>query len=177
MLQSGRLYKMDGHALLLRLLLLVSTVAITLHAYSGTTVSPRSAVYSFENLNLTLLEYKDLIYQFHTKQCWDLFAERMANISKIHWCEWKSIHRPYSHLRKCLEGGADKLRLDYPNALAEKYIIFSHLNYFLNCTQQFRPLLDPPENVLLPLIITPICLIPFLVALVVLKSKDGEMRS
>ncbi|KAM6452201.1 receptor activity-modifying protein 2 [Liasis olivaceus] len=177
MLQSGRLYKMDGHTLLLRLLLLVSTVAITLHAYSGTTVSPQSAGHFLESRNITLQEDKDNKYHSHTRRCWNVFVEQMANISKIHWCEWKSIRRPYSHLRKCLEDGADNLRLGYPNAKAEEYIIFSHRNYFLNCTLQHRPLLDPPENVLLPLIITPICLIPFLVALVVLKSKDGEMQS
>lgn len=36
---------------------------------------------------------------------------------------------------------------------------------------------DPPEDVLLAMIITPICLIPFLVALVVWRSKDGKMQS
>ncbi|XP_015687016.1 receptor activity-modifying protein 2 [Protobothrops mucrosquamatus] len=176
MLQSGRLYKMDGRALLLKLVLLVSTVVITLHAYSGTTVSPQSATFSFKSLNLTLQEIKDLAYKYYTRQCWDLFAEQMANISKIYWCEWRTIRRPYSHLRKCLESEADKLELDYPNSMAEEYIIISHHNYFLNCTLKNRPLQDPPENILLALIITPICLIPFLVALVVLKSKDGEMQ-
>ncbi|KAK9396738.1 receptor activity-modifying protein 2 [Crotalus adamanteus] len=174
MLQSGRLYKMDGRALLLKLLLLVSTVVITIHAYSGTTVSPQSATFSFKSLNRTLQEIKDLAYKY--RQCWDLFAEQMANINKIYWCEWRTIRRPYSHLRKCLESEADKLELDYPNSMAEEYIIITHHNYFLNCTLKNQPLQDPPENILLALIITPICLIPFLVALVVLKSKDGEMQ-
>ncbi|XP_026573096.1 receptor activity-modifying protein 2 [Pseudonaja textilis] len=174
--QSGRLYKMDGHALLLRLLLLISTVAITIHGYSGTTVPPQNGTFSFKSLNLTLQEIKDLIYQYRTSQCWDLFTEQMANISKTYWCDWKTIRRPYSHLRKCLENEADKLDLNYPNSMAEEYIIISHHNYFFNCTLQSQPLQDPPENILLALIMTPICIIPFLVALVVLKSKDGEMQ-
>ncbi|XP_034272086.1 receptor activity-modifying protein 2 [Pantherophis guttatus] len=212
MFQSGRLYKMDGRALLLRLFLLISiaipqiqrsgiclsgaeisglsnmeqgplakfpntkSVSITLHAYSGTTESPQSGTFSFKSLNLTLQEIKEFIYKYHTKQCWDLFTEQMANISKPDWCDWKTIRRPYSHLRKCLENGADKLELNYPNSMAEEYIIISHHNYFINCTLQNQPLQDPPENILLALIITPICLIPFLVALVVLKSKGGEMQ-
>ncbi|XP_013928113.1 PREDICTED: receptor activity-modifying protein 2 [Thamnophis sirtalis] len=176
MLQSGRLYKMDGHALLLRLLLLVSTVAITLHAFSGTTVSPQNATFSFKSLNLTIQEIKDFVYNYRIRECWDLFTGQMANISKIYWCDWKTILRPYSHLTDCLENEADKLLINYPNSMAEEYIIISHHEYFLNCTLQNQPLKDPPENILLALIITPICLIPFLVALVVLKSKDGEMH-
>uniref|UniRef100_A0A8D2LQ77 Receptor activity modifying protein 2 n=2 Tax=Varanus komodoensis TaxID=61221 RepID=A0A8D2LQ77_VARKO len=101
----------------------------------------------------------------------------MANVSKVHWCEWRAVSRPYSELRRCLEDWADKLNVGYPNTLAENYIVYSHRLYFRNCTMEHPPLLDPPENVLLPLIITPICLIPFLVMLVVLKSKDGEMQS
>ncbi|KAH0626999.1 hypothetical protein JD844_002350 [Phrynosoma platyrhinos] len=87
------------------------------------------------------------------------------------------LYRPYSGLRSCLEDQADRLNCSFPNAVAEEYIISSHRQYFLNCTQEHPLLLDPPENVLLPLIITPICLIPFLVTLVVLKSKDGETQA
>lgn len=61
--------------------------------------------------------------------------------------------------------------------MAENYILWSHRLYFLNCTLERPLLLDPPENILLTLIITPICLIPLLVTLVVLKSKDGEMQA
>ncbi|XP_058039379.1 receptor activity-modifying protein 2 [Ahaetulla prasina] len=216
MLQSGRLYKMDVHALLLGLFLLIFTaipqiersgicvsgtetsgtetsglstmeqsprskysnpksVAITLHTYSGTTVSPQSATFSFKSLNLTLQEIKEFIYKYHTGQCWDLFTVEMNNISKIYWCDWKTVRRPYSHLRKCLENGADKLELNYPNSIAEEYVILSHQHFFLNCTMVNQPLQDPPENILLALIIAPLFIIPFLVALVVMKSKGSEI--
>lgn len=85
-------------------------------------------------------------------------------------------HRPYSDLRTCLEQTAEALHYGYPNPLAEKYTVDSHRFYFFNCTLEQQLLLDPPENVLLTLILTPICLIPFLVTLVVWKSK-GEMQS
>lgn len=84
--------------------------------------------------------------------------------------------RPYSILTYCLEDMADRLEYGYPSALSEHYIVCSHRLYFLNCTLARPLLLDPPENVLMMLILTPICLIPLLVTLVVWKSKDGEMQ-
>lgn len=101
----------------------------------------------------------------------------MANVRSTEWCQWRAIRRPYRNLRYCLEKPAEILNYGYPNALAEAYTVLSHHLYFINCTlEQKQLLLDPPENVLLTLIITPICLIPFLVTLVVWKSK-GEMQS
>ncbi|XP_061446092.1 receptor activity-modifying protein 2 isoform X2 [Rhineura floridana] len=176
--------KMDGQCLPLLLLLLVFT-AIRLDAHPGTTVTPRNTNVSLEGgPNATALGHypernitTHYVYSIYAEFCWSIFAHQMANISKAHWCEWRVIGRPYHDLRKCLEGWAEHLKYVYPNALAEDYTILSHSIYFLNCSLENPTLLDPPENVLLALIITPICLIPFLVTLVVLKSKDGEMQS
>uniref|UniRef100_A0A8C3XRT2 Receptor activity modifying protein 2 n=1 Tax=Chelydra serpentina TaxID=8475 RepID=A0A8C3XRT2_CHESE len=85
--------------------------------------------------------------------------------------------RPYSDLRHCLETFAEKQNYGYPNSIAEECIVQSHRTYFLNCTQEHPVFFDPPEDVLLILILTPICLIPFLVTLVVWRSKDGKMQS
>ncbi|XP_048373931.1 receptor activity-modifying protein 2 [Sphaerodactylus townsendi] len=120
---------------------------------------------------------QDALYRINAEVCWDRFGQQMANVSAVHLCTWNIISRPYTTLRHCLEDWADRLEYGYPNALAEHYTIRSHHTYFLNCTLEHPLLLDPPENVLLTLIITPICLIPFLVTLVVLKSKDGEMQA
>lgn len=84
--------------------------------------------------------------------------------------------RPYSHLRACLEGWADKLEYGYPNGLAERYVLQSHHRYFRNCTPEHQAYFDPPEDVLLAMIIAPICLIPFLVTLVIWRSKDGKAQ-
>ncbi|TFK10646.1 DNA polymerase alpha catalytic subunit [Platysternon megacephalum] len=85
--------------------------------------------------------------------------------------------RPYSDLRHCLESFAEKQNYSFPNSIAEECIVQSHHAYFLNCTHEHPVFLDPPEDVLLALIVTPICLIPFLVTLVVWRSKDGKMQS
>lgn len=89
---------------------------------------------------------------------------------------WLSSPRPYSLLQACLEGWADHLRYGYPNALAEQYIFQSHHRYFHNCTLEHQVYFDPPEDVLLAMIIAPICLIPFLVTLVIWRSKDGKAQ-
>nr|XP_056719877.1 receptor activity-modifying protein 2 [Euleptes europaea] len=184
----------QGCPLQLLLLLLIGESALDAHL--RTTVTPHSTNYSLEGgPNTTALEhevetpklmmmhpmdyqaYKDAWYRSNAKVCWNRFVQQMANVSGMHLCEWSVISRPYTTLRHCLEDWADRLEYGYPNALAENYTVCSHRMYFLNCTLGRPLLLDPPENVLLTLIITPICLIPFLVTLVVLKSKDGEMQA
>ncbi|XP_054848745.1 receptor activity-modifying protein 2 [Eublepharis macularius] len=186
---------MNGQSLLLQLLLLVLIVVPALDARSGITATPHGAICSLEEEKSTaapeheveiqkntthFMNYRmlqDALYRIYAEVCWDRFVQQMANVSAMHWCEWSIISRPYTGLRYCLENRADELEYGFPNALAENYTVCSHRMYFLNCTLAHPLLLDPPENVLLTLIITPICLIPFLVTLVVLKSKDGEMQA
>ncbi|XP_060138254.1 receptor activity-modifying protein 2 [Zootoca vivipara] len=171
---------MGGRSLPLLLLLAVFTVAIRLDAPNGTTEAAGNASVSLEGRpNVQGPEMKlseDIVYGIIGAGCWRDFETQMANITEVHWCEWMVIRRPYRDLQKCLEEWAVRLNYGYPNTLAHNYITYSHRLYFRNCSLQ-NALQDPPENVLLPLIITPICLIPFLVTLVVLKSKDGEMQS
>uniref|UniRef100_A0A8C8R4Z6 Receptor activity modifying protein 2 n=1 Tax=Pelusios castaneus TaxID=367368 RepID=A0A8C8R4Z6_9SAUR len=109
--------------------------------------------------------------------CWINFTIWMNNVTGAQLCDWRIISRPYSYLQYCLESAAEKLKFGYPNRIADDYIFKSHYIYFLNCTQDHPVLLDPPEDMLLALIIAPICLIPFLVTLVVCKSKDGKTQS
>ncbi|NXW53860.1 RAMP2 protein, partial [Eurystomus gularis] len=115
-------------------------------------------------------------YTNMTQRCWEDFVNLMRNVTTSELCEWKVISRPYSFLRYCLEAWADGLRYGYPNALAEQYIFQSHHRYFHNCTVEHRVYFDPPEDVLLAMIIAPICLIPFLVTLVIWRSKDGKAQ-
>ncbi|XP_033026806.1 receptor activity-modifying protein 2 [Lacerta agilis] len=173
---------MDGRCLPLLLLLAVFTVATSFDAHNGTTGAPGNASISLEGRpDATVWAPKmklsmDDVYDILGAGCWRNFERQMANVTEERWCEWMVIRRPYNDLQKCLEKWAVDLKYGYPNTLAHNYITYSHRLYFLNCSLQ-NALQDPPDNVLLPLIITPICLIPFLVTLVVLKSKDGETKS
>ncbi|NWR36125.1 RAMP2 protein, partial [Tachuris rubrigastra] len=116
-------------------------------------------------------------YSDITQKCWDYFVYLMRNVTASELCEWKVISRPYSELQYCLELWADRLNYGYPNALAEQYIFQSHHRYFHNCTLEHPVYFDPPEDVLLAMIIAPICLIPFLVTLVIWRSKDGKAQA
>ncbi|XP_044855899.1 receptor activity-modifying protein 2 isoform X2 [Mauremys mutica] len=128
-----------------------------------------------ENLLLSLTA--DEKYNLRAYMCWANFSLWMMNVTRVQLCEWRVISRPYSNLRHCLETFAEEQNYSYPNSIAEECIVHSHRTYFLNCTQEHPTFLDPPEDVLLALIFAPICLIPFLVTLVVWRSKDGKMQS
>ncbi|NXI55980.1 RAMP2 protein, partial [Chloroceryle aenea] len=96
------------------------------------------------------------MYTNITQKCWEYFVDLMRNVTASELCEWKVISRPYSLLQACLEESADRLRYGSPNALAEQYIFQSHHRYFHNCTLEHRVYFDPPEDVLLAMIIAPI---------------------
>ncbi|XP_053517371.1 receptor activity-modifying protein 2 isoform X2 [Artibeus jamaicensis] len=108
--------------------------------------------------------------------CWHNYTIYMDSV-KGDWCDWTVISRPYSYLQNCLEQTADDFHLGFPNPWAEEFIFETHQIHFANCTLVQPTLSDPPEDVLLAMIIAPICLIPFLVTLVVWKSKDNESQA
>lgn len=76
-----------------------------------------------------------------------------------------------------MEQEAEAFSLGFPNPLAERVIFETHQLHFANCSLVQPTFSDPPEDVLLAMIIAPICLIPFLVTLVVWRSKDSEAKA
>ncbi|XP_053424883.1 receptor activity-modifying protein 2 [Nycticebus coucang] len=108
--------------------------------------------------------------------CWMYYKIHMDSIEKD-WCDWAMISRPYSALRDCLEQNAEEFGLGFPNPWAERIIFETHQIHFANCSVVQPTFSDPPEDVLLAMIIAPICLIPFLITLVVWRSKDSEAQA
>ncbi|XP_050790629.1 receptor activity-modifying protein 2 isoform X2 [Gopherus flavomarginatus] len=169
----------------LLLLLLWAALGSELHP-AGTATPPGANESLAELQNQTVIEEPENLllnltadekYNLIAYMCWANFSHWMMNVTRVQLCEWRVISRPYSDLRHCLETFAEEQNYSYPNSIAEECIVQSHRTYFLNCTQEHPMFLDPPEDVLLALIVTPICLIPFLVTLVVWRSKDGKMQS
>ncbi|XP_022365110.1 receptor activity-modifying protein 2 isoform X1 [Enhydra lutris kenyoni] len=115
-------------------------------------------------------------YERTIQFCWQSYKEEMDSIPKD-WCDWAMISRPYSDLQYCLEHFAEEFHLGFPNPWAEEIIFETHQIHFANCSLVQPTLSDPPEDVLLAMIIAPICLIPFLVTLVVWRSKDSEAQA
>ncbi|XP_045382569.1 receptor activity-modifying protein 2 isoform X2 [Lemur catta] len=108
--------------------------------------------------------------------CWEYYKVHMDSLEKD-WCDWATISRPYSALRDCLEHNAEEFGLGFPNPWAERIIFETHQIHFANCSVVQPTFSDPPEDVLLAMIIAPICLIPFLITLVVWRSKDSEAQA
>lgn len=82
---------------------------------------------------------------------------------------------PYNKFTMCSENLAECLTLPWPNRLVEDMFVEIHSSFFKKCpTETLR---DPPPNVVFALVMTPICLIPAMVVLVVLKTKNGDRRS
>ncbi|PNI33814.1 RAMP2 isoform 2 [Pan troglodytes] len=115
-------------------------------------------------------------YETAVQFCWNHYKDQMDSIEKD-WCDWAMISRPYSTLRDCLEHFAELFDLGFPNPLAERIIFETHQIHFANCSLVQPTFSDPPEDVLLAMIIAPICLIPFLITLVVWRSKDSEAQA
>ncbi|XP_008066430.1 receptor activity-modifying protein 2 [Carlito syrichta] len=127
---------------------------------------------SLESEEKTVEEHYKTIVQV----CWDDYKGQMDPIEKD-WCDWATISRPYSTLRDCLEQNAEDFGLGFPNPWAERIIFETHQIHFANCSLVQPTFSDPPEDVLLAMIIAPICLIPILITLVVWRSKDSEAQA
>ncbi|XP_036123356.1 receptor activity-modifying protein 2-like [Molossus molossus] len=113
-------------------------------------------------------------YHGNILHCWQDYKGYMDSI-KEDGCDWAKMTRPYSYLQDCLEKNAEYFGLGFPNELAEEFIFETHLTHFATCSLVQPTFSDPPEDVLLA--IAPICLIPFLVTLVVWRSKGSEAQT
>lgn len=83
--------------------------------------------------------------------------------------------RLYSHLSLCTEDVFDCFSVPWPNHFVEKKFVEIHTRFFKDCPTE--ELSDPPPAIVFALVITPICLIPVMVSLVVLKTKNGDGSS
>ena len=81
----------------------------------------------------------------------------------------------YNNFTICTEEIAECLLIPWPNPMVEDMFLKIHATYFHACPSE--ELSDPPPGIVFALVMTPICLIPVMVMLVVLKTKDGDRSS
>ncbi|XP_055983779.1 receptor activity-modifying protein 2 [Sorex fumeus] len=167
---SPRAERAAGRPAALRLLLLLSAALKPQECFSQP--DPTQDTWELKLKGKTAEENYEKIIQI----CWQYYKSNMDPIEKD-WCDWAIISRPYSELRYCLEGNAEEFGLAFPNPMAERIILETHQIHFANCSLVQPAFSDPPEDILLAMIIAPICLIPFLVTLVVWRSKDNEAQT
>ncbi|XP_031585772.1 receptor activity-modifying protein 2 [Oreochromis aureus] len=107
--------------------------------------------------------------------CVQRFELEMASLNKTDWCDWSKVNSWYSNLSMCTEVICDSSSIPWPNRVVEQTFLDIHSRFFKDCPTD--ELSDPPPAIMFALVITPICLIPVMVSLVVLKTKNGDGNS
>ncbi|KAI5629426.1 receptor activity-modifying protein 2 precursor, partial [Silurus asotus] len=121
-----------------------------------------------EEFQLPKVKCYSQILQF----CRTNFQNEMETINATEYCMWERVKSPYNRFSVCSEDIAECLKLPWPNRLVEEMFVEIHSSFFQDCpTENLR---DPPPNIIFALVMTPICLIPAMVVLVVLKTKNGD---
>ncbi|XP_036054039.1 receptor activity-modifying protein 2 isoform X1 [Onychomys torridus] len=165
LIRAGRSAALRLPPLLLLLLLLLLGAVST---------SPESLNQSLSTEDSWSKENMEESYEDNVQYCWFEYKNHMDSVKD--WCNWTLISRHYSNLQFCLEYEAERFGRGFPNPFAERIIFKTHLIHFANCSLVQPTFSDPPEDVLLAMIVAPICLIPFLVTLVVWRSKDSDAQ-
>ncbi|KAM7386978.1 hypothetical protein PAMA_009558 [Pampus argenteus] len=107
--------------------------------------------------------------------CLSGFRHAMASLNNTNWCIWGNVSGYYSSFSYCTEEISECLLIPWPNPLVEQTFVNIHSDFFKNCSSEEPS--DPPPVIVFALVITPICLIPVMVSLVVLKTKNGDGSS
>ncbi|XP_076609717.1 receptor activity-modifying protein 2 [Chaetodon auriga] len=117
----------------------------------------------------------DCLSQLLDHLCLSNYEIEMASVNSSDWCVWGNVSGFYSNLSLCTEMISDCLLIPWPNPLVEQTFVDIHSRFFKDCPTE--ELSDPPPVIVFALVITPICLIPVMVSLVVLKTKNGDGSS
>uniref|UniRef100_A0A3Q3XK24 Uncharacterized protein n=1 Tax=Mola mola TaxID=94237 RepID=A0A3Q3XK24_MOLML len=117
----------------------------------------------------------DCLSHLLSDYCLLKFKNAMASHNSTNWCIWGNVSGLYSSLSNCTEELSDCLLIPWPNPLVEQTFVDIHTSFFKDCPTE--ELSDPPPLIVFVLVITPICLIPVMVSIVVLKTKNGDGSS
>ncbi|XP_071781855.1 receptor activity-modifying protein 2 [Centroberyx gerrardi] len=107
--------------------------------------------------------------------CVKPFEDAVGSLNSTDWCIWSNVRGVYNNFSLCTEEISDCLLIPWPNPLVEQTFVDIHSKFFQDCPSE--ELSDPPPGIVFALVITPICLIPVMVILVVLKTKNGDGSS
>lgn len=82
--------------------------------------------------------------------------------------------RYYESFTNCTEVETNVVGCYWPNPLAQVFITGVHRQFFSNCTVDRTHWEDPPDEVLIPLIVVPVLLTVAMAGLVVWRSKRTD---
>ncbi|KAL0992798.1 hypothetical protein UPYG_G00098580 [Umbra pygmaea] len=107
--------------------------------------------------------------------CYKTFEKAIEPFNRTDWCNWDNVKSMYNTFTLCTEDIAECLGIPWPNWMVENTFVDIHSTFFLDCPNE--ALSDPPPSIVFALVMAPICLIPVMVVLVVLKTKNGDGSS
>nr|XP_006012543.1 PREDICTED: receptor activity-modifying protein 3-like [Latimeria chalumnae] len=107
--------------------------------------------------------------------CGSTFRKSMMLIDPRNWCNMTYILWYYHNFSNCTELVNTFLGCFWPNPLVETYIISIHKEFFLNCTSDKIIWEDPPDDILITLILVPVLLTLAMIVLVVWCSKRNDL--
>ncbi|KAK2531684.1 Ramp3 [Columba livia] len=92
----------------------------------------------------------------------------------LHYFHMKYI-RYYDNFTQCTEHEAKNASCFWPNPLTEGFITGIHKQFFSNCTSEKVHWEDPPDEILITLILIPVMLTCAMITLVVWCSKRSDI--
>lgn len=109
------------------------------------------------------------------ENCGEAFKREMVHIDPQNWCNLTHFISEYHLFTLCTEKKAERIHCFWPNPLVEGYIIRIHQLFFSNCTVERLVWVDPPDDTVTILILTPVLLTLAMIALVVWCSKRSDI--
>ncbi|XP_005300451.2 receptor activity-modifying protein 3 isoform X2 [Chrysemys picta bellii] len=108
-------------------------------------------------------------------RCGKSFEEMMKKVDSKKWCNLTEFIPYYDNFSLCTEREAIAARCFWPNRLAQGFIIGIHKQFFSNCTSEKGHWEDPPDEILITLILIPVFLMVTMISLVVWCSKRSDI--
>ncbi|XP_009633421.2 receptor activity-modifying protein 3 [Egretta garzetta] len=107
--------------------------------------------------------------------CGKSFEEMMKKVDSKKWCNLTEFIMYYDNFTQCTEREANNASCFWPNPLAEGFITGIHKQFFSNCTSEKVHWEDPPDEILITLILIPVMLTCAMITLVVWCSKRSDI--
>ncbi|EPY88198.1 receptor activity-modifying protein 3 [Camelus ferus] len=106
--------------------------------------------------------------------CGEAFANMMHKVEVWKRCNLSEFIMYYESFTNCTESKAKVVGCYWPNHLAQGFVTDVHRRFFHNCTVDRPHWEDPPDEILIPLIVAPILLTLAMTGLVVWHSKRTD---
>ncbi|KAM9164804.1 receptor activity-modifying protein 3 isoform 2-T2 [Pangshura tecta] len=108
-------------------------------------------------------------------RCGKSFEEMMKKVDSKKWCNLTEFILYYNNFSLCTEQEATAAGCIWPNRLAQCFITGIHKQFFSNCTSEKVHWEDPPDEILIALILIPVLLMVAMIFLVVWCSKRSDI--